>query len=333
MARRRVAALLGVALVLAPGPASPYLKFGVAVDATVVPVRWPGLPVRYFISVAGAAGVAAGELRAAVERAAATWQRVDTSSAAFEFVGFTDATPQDADGMSVIGFLHRPALERTLGQTQFLINELTGEILEADIFLNAAFPWSVATAGESGRHDLESVVLHELGHLLGLAHSALGETELRPEGGRRVIAAGSVMFPIAFEAGNTAGRALQPDDVAGVSDLYPDRDFQARTGAIWGRITKHGAGVFGAHIAAFNLSTGAIVGGFSLDPAGEFTIAGLAPGLYVLRAEPLDDGDLESFLGDAARVDLDFLVAFAPVLVAVPRGGASARVAIEVVPK
>ncbi len=45
--------------------------------------------------------------------------------------------------------------------------------------------------------DLQSIALHEIGHLHGLAHSAMGETELRA-GGRRVIAAEAVMFPIAF---------------------------------------------------------------------------------------------------------------------------------------
>ena len=65
-----------------------------------------------------------------------------------------------------------------LGETSFLIDEVTGEILESDIVLNSTFPWSVAAGGEAGRHDVESIVLHEVGHLLGLGHSALGETEL-----------------------------------------------------------------------------------------------------------------------------------------------------------
>ena len=32
---------------------------------------------------------------------------------------------------------------------------------------------------------------HEIGHFLGLGHSAIGETEIRPEGGRRVLGSGA----------------------------------------------------------------------------------------------------------------------------------------------
>ena len=64
---------------------------------------------------------------------------------------------------------------------------------------------------------------------------------------------------------------------------------------------KDGDGVFGAHVVAFNLETGDLVGGFSLNQLGEFVIAGLEPGPYVVRAEPLDDVDVEGFFAVADR--------------------------------
>src|SRR4030095_2750288 len=99
---------------------------------------------------------------------------------------------------------------------------------------NSIFTWSTAAAGEGGRFGLRAGGTHEIGHFLGLGHSALGETEVRPEGGRRVLASGAVMFPISLGRGITADRTLQPDDIAGVSDLYPDGDFDDTTGAISG---------------------------------------------------------------------------------------------------
>ena len=75
-------------------------------------------------------------------------------------------------------------------------------------------------------------------------------------GSRRLLAAGAVMFPIAFSAGDISGRTLRPDDVAGVSDIYPNATFRETTGSLQGKVTKNGQGVFGAHVIAFNLATG-----------------------------------------------------------------------------
>jgi len=61
-----------------------------------------------------------------------------------------------------------------------------------------------ATAHGANQFDIETVALHEIGHLLGLTHSAV---------------AGSVMFP-------TYGgqlRDLQPDDINGIRSLYGRR--------------------------------------------------------------------------------------------------------------
>ena len=59
-------------------------------------------------------------------------------------------------------------------------------------------------------------------------------------------------------------------------------------------------------------------------------IAGLDSGPHVLRVEPLDDADLDSFFDDPDRVDVDFAVTFSDRLVIVPRGGSSAPVTITV---
>jgi hypothetical protein len=77
---------------------------------------------------------------------------------------------------------------------------------------------------------------------------------------------------------------------------------------------------------------GALVGNFALDDDGSFVIAGLTPGFYVLRIEPLDDGDVESFF-DRSDLDVDFAVTFHDRIVVVPRGGTSSRIAIAVRPR
>ncbi|MCA1586346.1 MAG: matrixin family metalloprotease [Acidobacteria bacterium] len=323
--------LLATALVCAlmcstPTPAWAYLKFGVQIGSTVRDVRW-NQTIRYFVTERAVAGVTATEFRDAIGRAFATWTGVSSGLVRAELQGATIATPGTFDLRTTLGFLDRPDLERVLGATSFLLDATTGEIIESDVFFNTRFDWSVAASGQPSRIDLESVALHEIGHLLGLGHSAIGETELQPGGGRRVIGSGAVMFPIAMSAGSIADRVLQPDDEAGLLDLYPSTA-ASESSSISGRVTRNSQGVFGAHVVTFHLETGTLIAGFTLSRTGEFVIAGLDPGPHLVRVEPLDDADATSFFtGD---IDVNFQVTFARQIVVAPRDGSSDDITIEV---
>lgn len=326
--RRLTAAALLMLLALCGAPSADAYSHFTLVEGTRL--RWEAPRVRWFATERGVPGVSATQFQASLARAFATWEAVPTASVSFEFVGFTSAEPFVDEGLSVFGFQDQPEMERVLGATTFIVDTITGEIVESDVFFNSAFTWS--TTGEPDRFDLESVATHEIGHFVGLGHSALGETELLPEGGRRVLASGAVMFPISLGRGSIHDRTLQPDDIAGVSDLYPDGDFRARTGAVRGRVRRGSAAVLGAHVVAFNIRTGMLVGGFAIGEEGDFQIAGLGPGAYVIRVEPLDDADIESFFSSRG-VDVAFQVTFHPRLVVAPAGGVGQRFDVVVRPK
>jgi len=330
---RRLAVV--VALVIAFGaPAAAYLKLGTRVGGRTVTLEWRQFPIRYFITNRDVDGVTAQQLSTAVQRAFVSWQAVPNTQTSSTFVGFTQATPTKDDGATVLGFESRPMLDRVLAATEFGVDMTTGETIESDIFFNSAsmFKWSTSDAGVPGRYDVESIALHEIGHLFGLSHSALGETELR-SGGRRVLGAEAVMFPIAFSAGDISDRRLKADDVAGFSDIYGNQTFQRQTGSVSGRVTKNGKGVLGAHVVAFNPASGKLVGGFTLSDDGAFVIAGLEPGPQVLRAEPLDDGDVSSFFDATMNIDAEFRVKFYEKVVIVPKGGGTRDIEIKVLPK
>ncbi len=331
--RRRALALLAAAVfIVAPAVTSAYLTLGTTVNGRSVTTRWTP-PIKYFVTNRSVDGVTANQLQTVVAQSFGTWAAVPTANTSATFTGFTNAEPVRDDGATVIGFQAHPELDRTLGVTTFTLDRTTGALVEADIFLNSLFDWSTAANGETNRFDVQSIVTHELGHLLGLGHSLLGETEIRPTGGRRVLGKSSVMFPIAYAVGTTQDRFLHDDDKAALSVTYPTPQFLQNTGSVSGRVTLDGAGIFGAHVVAFNTKTQELVGGFSLNANGEFAIDGLTPGIYVLRVEPLDDADVSSFFDGDARVELGFKATFHSKLVTVPYGGFGESVEIKVTRK
>jgi hypothetical protein len=308
-----------------------YLKFGFEVNGRQVTLKWNATPVRYFVNDQGIAGVSAADFQSATAKAFATWQAVPTASITYQFAGFTSAVPGDDDGVSTLGFLNEPALDRVLASTSFLVDDATGALIESDIFFNSAFPWSVAPNGEAGKWDVQTIATHEIGHFSGLGHSAIGETQLM-NGSRRVLSTGAVMFPIALGPGDISGRQLDPDDIAGISDLYPDNNFNRTTGSISGRVTKNGTGVFGAHVIAFDPGNGDQIANFTLTRDGQFSIAGVRPGPHVIRVEPLDDADTDSFFDSSDPVDLNFHTKYFERLVVVPRGGDTGAIQVIVSP-
>lgn len=322
------AALMGVSSV----PVAAYLKLGSKVGTRTITLKWSQMPIRYFVTDRGTSGVTSAQLQQTVTRAFGTWDAVPSARLSSAFAGFTLASPSSGDGATVIGFQNRPELDRTLGATSFMVDTVSGAILESDIFFNSTFAWSVAAQGEASTFDLESIALHEIGHLHGLAHSAIGETELR-SGGRRVIASESVMFPVAFSTGNISGRTLKADDIAGIGDIYPATSFTRDSGSISGKVTKSGKGLLGAHVVAFNTRTKTLIGGFSLSDDGSFVVAGLEPGPHIIRVEPLDDGDIESFFDLTLNIDIDFRPQFYQKIVVVPKGGGTSGVELKVVAK
>jgi hypothetical protein len=330
MSRRLLAAAVATALVACGTSVGAYLKLGYFLNGRLVGLAWSDQPIRYFITNRNVTGVTASQLQTTVDRSFATWSSTDNVELSSQFAGLTTLEPSADDGFTVIGFQSRPELDRTLGATSFEFDAVTDEFIGADIFINSIFNWSVASNGEPGRFDLESIMVHEVGHLLGLGHSAIGETELRAGGGRTVLGKRAVMFPIAYGTGSIEDRSLEADDVAGITDIYGNSASSRALGAIQGRVTLNGSGVFGAHVTAFNSTTGELVSGFTLNAAGDFVIGALRPGIYVVRVEPLDDADTDGFFDDDPPPNLNFQVTYHNRHVAVPRGGTSGSIEIRV---
>lgn len=191
-----------------------------------------------------------------------------------------------------------------------------GQILQADILVRGdgqatfATPAALATAQGQNDYDLESILIHEIGHLFGLEESGISR---------------AIMFPVAPQPGTFAGARPSPqepdapladDDRTGIRALYPDPADTVDVGEIDGHVLPANpfalaiqppaaadqwvTGIFGAQVVAVDADTGAVVAGtlsgWSCDPAnppaqfdGSFQIQRLPVGRnYVIYAEPLD---------------------------------------------
>jgi Carboxypeptidase regulatory-like domain len=167
--------------------------------------------------------------------------------------------------------------------------------------------------GQRTDFDRRSTEVHELGHTLGLAHSTVGfavgkDGALSPELETQV----PTMHP--YSITGTDRRTLEADDVASLSELYPELTFATTTGTITGTVTRCGTGepVLGANVRAINVASPAIqltrVTGFDGATDGSYTIKGVPPGTYDVVVEPLGgDTDFLSKLAMFTSVDTDFV--------------------------
>jgi hypothetical protein len=157
-----------------------------------------------------------------------------------------------------------------------VFSDASGAITEADIALNPNVLFS--SDGTVGTYDLESTFTHEIGHLLGLEHSAIIGATMQP----RQAMNGLFGLP-AFTQ-----RSLSEDDIAGARALYGSR---AGTGSLFGRLVATGGQsgpVFGAHVFAEDVSTGRVIAGSITLHSGDYRIDGLPVGGYRVIGQGLD---------------------------------------------
>jgi hypothetical protein len=133
-----------------------------------------------------------------------------------------DAWPYEAD----FGCMPGDCCDPTIALTTVTFHPETGELWDADIEINTAcHPVSTAFPVPAGRYDLESVLQHETGHVLGLAHPP------DPE---------AIMYYL-YSPGSDAKRVLDSDDVAGVCAIYPPGgDRGVRASVIEGGVAPEG---------------------------------------------------------------------------------------------
>lgn len=267
---RFVAAAAVLLLSAAPLFASARLTY--TIGNRVVPVSWPDVAFPIPYQVDSRVATALPNAASMIDRAFVAWASVPDTNIGFRSLVVTGALKAGKDGHNSITladdlFKDQSAIAMTTNWY-----DTTGKMTEADIQIDGGLIKS--------DYNIQQAITHEVGHLLGLDHSAV---------------LSSIMYPW-VPRGNEAP-ALDSDDRIAIANIYPKIDPTLMGGAMRGRVVGDSGGVFAAQVVALNEKGEPVATALS-DSSGEFAIQALPPGNYRLYAEPLDGPvDARNFAG------------------------------------
>lgn len=133
---------------------------------------------------------------------------------------------------------------------------------------------TVTTPQQASFYDSSfTTMVHEFGHSLGLQHTLTSAT-----------------MSTYTTRSTTKAMPIAPDDIAGISLLYPTPGYLATTGSISGQVTLGGAGVNLASVVALSPITGVAISNLT-NPDGTYEIDAIPPGppgnYYLVYVHPL----------------------------------------------
>lgn len=309
------------------------------------PVRWDNSqPIRYFLDPGGAGRFSNNQIQTLLQEMMKLWENASPNAAVpkFEFGGFLD---EDVNGTNYTKYVTKttcyesdltscPTEAQKKLQTVVVIDEDGSIVSGAKL---CPFTSCGAVAGPrvfSGTPDnpgfikqgfvviqpvsedvkvsaFAGLILHELGHLLGLAHPYLNQQLLGSS-----LSGNSRFFPTMMTgiAGQDDQQAvtLNPDDVVGITSLYPSESTEL--GTIEGKILKSdGSPMIHVNIVArstedplcktYSFLSGRICEAASTSLCessifndSSYVIEGLPAGPYTIEVEEITDKSMASTL-------------------------------------
>ncbi|HEX3849488.1 MAG TPA: matrixin family metalloprotease [Polyangiaceae bacterium] len=190
------------------------------------PLFWASSCVQVYVQANGAPkqGISFETAKDSVTRAFSAWLSADCGGSA-PLIGVQVLGPISCDtaeynptqkNANIVLFREDDwpyvGAEDALGFTELHFNPDTGELSDADLEINA-FTYKFSVGDPVTDNDLDSMLTHEAGHMLGLAHT---------------LVASATMFG-SYTPGTDTQRTLADDDVQAVCAAYPADRAPSRT--------------------------------------------------------------------------------------------------------
>lgn len=226
------------------------------------------------------------DVSGAIERSVESWRSASGLDISIERSAKQDVSPVGRSGDGVSLLTVAPTAQNTLifGESESvpaktrIFYSRRNFISEADIVLNPAVQFS--TDGSYGTFDLETVLTHEIGHLLGLKHNFVPSS----------IMYGSVMRNGAFEM-DWIKPSVSSVDIAELKSKYPgEAKDEDCCGVILGRASSAVRRDSRYEIWAADVTTGRVAASTTLSRGRTFEIEGLPAGRYEVFSRAVNAG-------------------------------------------
>jgi hypothetical protein len=168
-------------------------------------------PIPYFIAVLSFR--THPEYVTAIDSSFGTWRSPGEIKVDFMAMGCSSTSRNENDGINNIVLVTQnwPYDSAAIAVTRnfYIANNSSrgGQILDSDILFNGV-DHQFTTSGEAGKHDIQNIITHEIGHFLGLGHEVVPKDT------------DATMYEVA-NTGEINKRSLNSNDLGGIRAAYP----------------------------------------------------------------------------------------------------------------